>query len=142
VDDLLTIPRPALRPGRPELVPAFLVALVLAAVFVLLALSLRPPDTVTLTVDNPIDYRADLSVRSADGGAWTNVGSVARNGSLQFAELPDQGADWIVRFGYAGQVQEVEVSRQALADDGWTIQVPEELGSLLEADGIPPTPGG
>ena len=141
MDDLLTLSRPEAPAGRAQVVPAFLVGAFLAVVLVLVSFSLRTPDMVSVTVDNPLQWRSEVSVRSADSTAWTPAGAVARESDLTFLELPDQGSDWVVRFSYAGSTEEVAVTRDELAAQSWTIEVPASLGTQLDEAGIPPTTG-
>ena len=141
MDDLLTLTRPAMRARRPELVPAAIVAVVVAVLFVLASLSIQTPGIVTLTVVNPLPWRADVSVRSANSASWTEIGSVARDGQLPFLAVPDQGSDWVVRFTYAGETAEIEISRTTLEAQGWTVPVPTALGERLRSTGVAPTTG-
>jgi len=141
VDDVLTVSRPPMQARRPEMVPAALVAVLLAVLFGLAVFTLRTPDTVRLTVDNPLAWRAEVSVRPADSSSWTGAGAVSRDGRLDFLELPDQGSDWVLRFSYAGQSQDIEITRDQLAAQDWTVEVPETLARALRAAGVPETPG-
>jgi hypothetical protein len=141
VDDLLTISRPEMRARGPEIVPAVIVAIVVGILLVVAALSLHTPNTVSLTVDNPGDWRAEVLVRPADSTSWTGAGAVARTSSLVFQELPDQGSEWVVRFKYADHAEDVSVSRDQLAGEGWSIEVPASFGAQLEDSGIAPTTG-
>lgn len=141
MNDTLTIPRSAKRARRPDLVPAVLVGIGTALLLVLVSLTLRTPEHVSLTVRNPLDWRADVSVRAEGDPAWTHAGAVPRNGELELLRLPDQGDEWVVRFSYAGAQQEVTVSRGELAANGWRIDVPDELGEDLEEAGVAPTTG-
>ena len=141
MDDLLTIPKPALRSRRPGLVPAVVVAMLLAVAFVVVGMALRTPEHVSLTVDNSTEFRAEVMVRGAEDGPRTGAGAVSRGGELEFIEVPDQGEDWFISFAYAGQTEEVRISRQALIDQGWRVEVPADLARQLDAAGVPPTTG-
>lgn len=141
MNDTLTVSRPALGARRPDLVPAVLIALVMVVVLALVATTLRTPDMVSLTVRNPTAWRAELSVRPADGTGWTDAGGVAREGELTFLKVPDQGDDWVLRFSYAGETGTVEVTRDQLAADGWTVEVPASFEAALEEAGVAPTTG-
>jgi hypothetical protein len=141
MDDLLTLSRPETRPRRRDVVPAVLVGLLLAGLLSFTALSLRTPDTVSLTVSNPLSWRAEVAVRPSDSSGWTGLGAVAREGELEFLQLPDQGRDWIVRYSYAGQSEEVAVSRDQLEADGWVVEVPASLGQRLRDAGVAQTTG-
>ncbi len=141
MDDLLTLTRPAMRARRPELVPAIVIGVVVAAMFLVAALAVRMPDTVDLRVSNRLPWRAEVAVRPASQTSWTGVGAVARDGSNEFLAVPDQGSDWVIRYSYAGHTEDVAVSRQELRSGGWEVQVPEALGDQLRADGVAPTTG-
>jgi hypothetical protein len=118
-----------------------LIALVMVVVLALVATTLRTPDMVSLTVSNPTAWRAEVSVRGADDTDWTDAGAVARDGEMTFLRLPDQGADWVVRFTYAGETATVEIPRDQLAADGWALEVPAAFGQALEQAGVTPTTG-
>ena len=141
MDDLLTISRPAMRARRPELIPAVLIAVLVAVLFVVASLAIRMPHTVQLTVRNGLAWQTEVSVRPADSESWTGAGAVARDGQLDFLALPDQGDQWVIRFTYAGQSEDVPISRDQLAAQDWTIDVPQALGDQLEGAGIAPTTG-
>jgi hypothetical protein len=141
VDDLLTLSRPPMKARPLEVVPAALVALLLAVLFVVATITLRLPDQVRLTVDNPLAWRVEVSARAADSDAWTGAGAVARENRLEFQEFPDQGSDWVLRFSYAGQVEEIEITRDQLVAQDWTVEVPEALGRALDAAGVSETAG-
>jgi len=141
VADLLTLTRPPMRAKHPEVVPAVVVALILAALFALALVNLRTPDMVRFTVDNPLAWRAEVSARPADSTSWTGAGAVWRDGRLDFLEFPDQGSDWVIRFSYAGQSEEVEITREQLEAQDWTVEVPESLGTRLQAAGVAETTG-
>ena len=141
MDELLTIPRPAMRARSPELVPAIVVGFVVAVMFVIAALAMRMPDTVSFTVVNPTEWNADVAVRSASDPAWTPVGAVGRGSELEFVQVADQGSDWVVRYSYAGVTEDVEIGRDDLASSDWKLEVPQALADELESAGIAPTTG-
>jgi hypothetical protein len=141
VNDTLTVSRPALSARRPDLVPALLVTLVTVIVLALVSTTLRTPDMVSLTVNNPSAWRAEVSVRGADDADWTDAGAVSRDGELTFLRLPDQGADWVVKFSYADVVSTVEVTRDQLAASDWVVEVPASFSAALEEAGVQPTTG-
>ena len=99
------------------------------------------PHTVTLTVQNRLAWQTEVSVRPADSASWTAAGAVARDDQLDFLALPDQGEQWVIRFSYAGQSEDVAISREELAAQDWTIDVPQGLGDQLENADISPTTG-
>lgn len=139
MNDVLTTSRPEMRIQRPGLVPAVIVAALLAVVLAVVGTNLRTPATVALTVDNPHAWHTEVDVRSADSDSWTGAGGIPRNGSVTYLRLPDQGAEWVVRFSYAGHVEEVAVTRDDLAAQDWSLEVPENFATQLAADGVPPS---
>jgi hypothetical protein len=141
VDDLLTIPRTAMRARGPELGPAIVIGLIVGILFVVAALAIRPIENVSVTVDNPSDWRTEVSVRSASSPSWTGLGSVGRGTQIEFQQVPDQGSTWIVRFSYAGQSEEIELDRDALRDAQWTVEVPDSLTQRLAEAEVPATTG-
>ncbi len=141
MNDLLTLSRPEMREGRAPVIPAVMVAVLLVVALVFASFAMRTPDMVSLRVDNPLDWRTEVSVRSADSTSWTGVGAVARGAELEFMQLPDQGSEWVVRFSYAGASEEVAVTRDELEAQDWTIQAPESLGTQLADADVAPTTG-
>lgn len=141
MNETLTASRPAQRARRPDLVPAVVVGLFTAVLLVAVATTLRTPDHVSLTVDNPLEWRTEVSVRGAGDADWTDAGAVSRGDSLEFLQLPDQGSDWVFRFSYGGQSTEVQVTRDQLKAEGWTVEVPAALGTALQEAGVPATTG-
>jgi hypothetical protein len=47
----------------------------------------------------------------------------------------------VVRFSYGDQVEELRLSRSDLEGAGWTVQVPDQLGTQLQAAGVAPSTG-
>jgi hypothetical protein len=139
VDELLTMTRPDMRARGPELVPAIVISIIVAVLFVVAALAIRMPDTVSFTVANQSAWRAEVQIRSASGTGWTDVGGVGRDSDLTFLEVPDQGSSWVVRYSYAGVTEDVEVSRDELAANGWRLEVPDGLATELADRGVPET---
>ena len=141
MDDLLTLSRPEARPRPRDVVPAVVVGLMLAGLLVLTALTLRTPDTVSLTVQNPLAWRAEVEVRSADSSGWTGLGAVARDGRIEFLQMPDQGSDWIIRYSYADQSEEIEVSRRSSRPTAGSWSCPTASASASADAGVAETTG-
>ncbi len=141
MNDTLTASRPVLGARRPDLVPAVLITVVMVAVLALVSTTLRTPDMVSLTVSNPSAWRAEVSVKGAGDRDWTDAGAVSRDGELTFLRLPDQGADWVLRFSYADASSTVEITRDQLAAAGWVVEVPPSFGAALQEAGVAPTTG-
>lgn len=99
-----------------------------------------PPFVAEITIDNPSDYTAGVSVRGGPSDGWLLLTTVSAGGELTIEQVIDQGGHWIFRFDYLGHVEEVEVSRDDLESSGWRIVVPASFESGLRARGVPPPP--
>jgi hypothetical protein len=141
VDELLTIPRPTMRARGPEIVPAIVIGAIVGVLFVVAAITVRLPDTVSFSVQNPTQWRAEVSIRSASGTSWTDIGAVGRDSELEFLQVPDQGSNWVVRYSYAGVTEEFQVTRDDLSASDWVLQVPQAFADRLEGDGVAATTG-
>jgi hypothetical protein len=121
---------------------AIAVAVVLFGSLVLLAApTLETHRTVDeLDVDNRSPWPMSVEVRTDGSGGWIPVGVAPARSGTTFTEVPDPGARWQVRFGYAGVRSVVTTSRGAVAGAGWTIVVPQELVDALRTASMPPAP--
>jgi hypothetical protein len=123
---LLSRPLPTRRPIVGGVAAA---AALLLAVVVLPAATALPPTVARVTVVNPHPWNAEVRVDHVD------VGTVVHGNSETFRDVLDAGASWRFRFRYAGTTTDLVVTRQALADAGWTVAVPETFADDLEATG-------
>ena len=93
-------------------------------------------DYVTVRVDN----RADLALKvdAVDGGGATQGLGTARARALtQVEEVVDQGRTWTFVAAYGGrEVFRQSLTRDELAAQGWTVQVPATVTSDLERAGF------
>ena len=141
-----TVTRPDARARRPPLSPARLASTAAVAVAVAVAVLvadalLAPPPYVDLTVVNPTSYDVGVVLRGADEGRRLRVGTVVANGSADFADVLDQGEEWVIAFPVEGHVAaEVRLARGELRRAGWRVEVPRVIESRLAALGIAPAP--
>ena len=118
---------------------------VVAALVVMLAVGLwlaRGPAFVNhVGVTNKSGYDLNVDVTSSDHDGWLPI-SVATGGSTTVThEVIDQGDTWVFRFSYAGKdAGEVSIPRSALAKNGWTVSVPDQVVKNLNEAGILPGP--
>ena len=130
-----------LRPGTSGSAPFIAVAFTVVACFVI-ATSLEAPSTVRqLTVVNQQNWAARVTVAWEPNGGGVPIGTVDRGATRTFADVLDHGGTWVLRFSYGGVVEEQVTSRDALAAEGWKVEVPARFGTRLEEAAVPPTPG-
>jgi hypothetical protein len=115
----------------------------LAVLFLLAACTRAPAYVEEVVVANPTAYDVNVEVRPAEAaGAWLPIGRARHGHDTPFGQVVDQGATWIVRFGYAGvEGGEITLRREDLERSKWRITVPETVGSRLQDAGVVPPPG-
>jgi hypothetical protein len=114
--------------------------LVALGVGALLALSARPalPAYVDeITVDNPTQWIAHISVAGTDDDGRLGLGTASPESQRRFHLVIDQGEVWVFTFAHAGVRVEVPIGRDQLESDGWTVAVPPELGRRLAESQVP-----
>lgn len=140
-------PAPTLsRPPTPQarrLAPWPFVVVVLAAalaagVLSTLATLLDEPARVDVVVENPTPYPLDVVVSRPDGSSSTRLGTVSPERVRTFPSVPDQGDEWVFRFGYGG-VDGGTVTVPAV-DLGEALVVPDEVAETLAAEGAEAPP--
>lgn len=130
-------PRPRLSGVVGIVVPA---VFWIAATAVVTAAIRTPPHVDRITVDNPHPWHVHVEATDPDRDGWVGIGGVEREDRHTVEQVLDQGDTWIIRFSYAGQSTETEVSRDQLEQDGWQVVVPDRLADRLRATGTPETP--
>ena len=120
---------------------ALLIALALGAgvIFALSRLGLgETASPRSVTVENPSPYIINVAVSGAEREGWVDVGSVRRENRETFEQTPDPGVEWVFRFSYAGvDAGELVVTRNQLAQDGWSVTVPPESTEQLRQADVP-----
>lgn len=113
---------------------------VVATLLWLAACSGPPPTVDRITIVNTTGYDLDVDVAGRERGSWLPV-SIAEAGSEDVAEqVTDQGEVWIFRFLHWGEpVGELSLTRAELEQDGWRVEVPEEVEERLRELGRPPS---
>lgn len=108
---------------------------------VLVGDALQTPGHVeVLRVDNPHDWAVNVQVSDAARSDWVGLGDVDRGDAHTFEEVLDQGDTWVVRFAYAGNHADLELTRTDLDRSDWQITVPDEIATTLRRAGVPETP--
>jgi hypothetical protein len=94
-----------------------------------------------ITIVNETEYPANVNVTGKDRGGWLGLTMVEERSTRAVGDVIDQGEVWIFRFDYGGKHQEeVEVSRNELVRNDWTVEVPESFGQRLRELGLTPPP--
>jgi len=94
-----------------------------------------------VTIVNDTEYSANIDVTSKVGDGWLLLTSVEPHSTTGVEEVIDQGEKWIFRFDYVGKYdQEVEISRRELAQNDWTIEVPQSFEQRLRELNVSPPP--
>lgn len=108
--------------------------LVLAAILLVVSLTLGVPARETLHFDN----RAGVAVRvtASDDGrtGWLPVGTVDAQGRASIKEVIDQGDVW--RFRYESgpdRIAEVRRTRDQLEAANWTVVIPADAADALSS---------
>ncbi|MGQ0617799.1 MAG: hypothetical protein ACT4PW_12550 [Acidimicrobiia bacterium] len=118
-------------------------ALMLAVVVPLGAavVALRDPATVGLQISNPTAYAITVEVDDGQAQGLLPVAVIDRRASRAFEHVIDQGDTWVFHFSGQGRDGgELRLGRAELEAAGWSIQVPDAVGTRLAELGAPPTP--
>jgi hypothetical protein len=114
---------------------AVIVSVGVAVVAGVLMIAAEPARVDQLSVTNPSDYQIQLRV-----GHSTLV-DVEAGSSRQYRDVFDQGERWV--FAFASQSVEagtIEIDRSVLADDNWTVVIPDDIVDTLRAGPIEAVP--
>jgi len=124
---------------RPVLLGVVALAVFAAVLGVSVSSLTRSPAFVErITMENPTPYNLQVVV-GAPGEEALDLGTVPREGSRTFEQVPDQGQSWVFGISFGGQdVGEVVVQRQQLETD-WRVTIPAGIGQELDRAGYPPS---
>jgi hypothetical protein len=115
-----------------------------AAVLVIVAAShlLAGPSFIPrITVVNGTDYALDVDATKAGHQGWLPIGTARQHSTTVFEQVADEGDQWVFRFRTEGiDGGELRVSRTALEQARWRIEVPTSVADQLKAAGATPTP--
>jgi hypothetical protein len=94
-----------------------------------------------LSIINNTEYSANVEVTDGDREGWLRLNSLEPNSTTVIEDVIDQGEIWIFRFDYLGRYQvEMEVPSSELAQNDWSIEVPQSFEQDLRDMGLPPPP--
>jgi hypothetical protein len=120
--------------------PVIVVVAAMVLVLVVVVPAMRiPPHISTLTVENGNVYQVVVTASDGTGGSVV-VGTVRRESTSSFAELPDLGDLWVFAFSYAGvEAGTLRMSRAELVAAAWRVVVPADVGRRLRDAGMEPS---
>ncbi|MEA2507112.1 MAG: hypothetical protein QOH48_1730 [Actinomycetota bacterium] len=90
-----------------------------------------------VAITNPTEYPATVDVHGTGQGS-TDLATVVADSEMTIHDVYDQGDRWIFRFTYSGYRQELELSRDQLAHDGWRVMIPSSFETHLRTRGVQP----
>jgi hypothetical protein len=95
----------------------------------------RSPDVVPrLTIVNPTPVDLEVDVARRPGGAVVGLGPVPAGSERVVRDVIDQGDRWVFGVDSAvGRLAGVVVERARLTQDGWTVELPDDLGRRVAA---------
>ncbi|HZQ27428.1 MAG TPA: hypothetical protein VFA94_07000 [Acidimicrobiales bacterium] len=126
---------------RPQWWWAVVAAVVVLVVFAANHLLAGPSFIARITVVNPTEYALDVDAAKPDKPAWTPIGTARQRGTTVLEQVIDEGDQWVFRFRTEGiDGGELRMSRSALEQANWRIEVPASVGDTLRAAGAAPTP--
>lgn len=97
------------------------------------------PQTVDrITIVNSTGYDFDVDVAGPEQGSWLPVAIAEAESEKLSEEVIDQGEVWVFRFSHWGDpVGELSLTRTRLVQEGWRVEVPEEIEERLRQLGRP-----
>ena len=138
-------PVTAVRPIKPGVSGQTIVFGAIATVlFVVLigavAWALRSPtftDQVAVVNDTP--YSVNVDVHGERGRI--GLGAVPAGETMAISDVLDQGDTWTFEFSYADveDAGELQITRDDLETNDWTIEVPDDVSHRIQREGIGPS---
>lgn len=111
---------------------------VVALLLWLAACSGSPQTVDQITIVNSSGYDLDVDVAGSERGSWLPVAIVEAGSEELSEEVIDQGEVWVFRFVHWGDpVGELSLTRARLVQEGWRVEVPEEIEERLRQLGRP-----
>jgi hypothetical protein len=101
----------------------------------LFMMKIEPARIDQLSVTNPSEYQIRLSVGDSD------LGVIEPETSRQYRDVFDQGDRWVLTFASQSiEAGTIEIDRSVLADNNWTVVIPNDIIAILRAAPIEPAP--
>lgn len=101
----------------------------------LLMMSIEPARVDQLSVTNPSEYQTSVRVGNSP------LADVQAGTSRQYRDVFDQGERWVFTFASQGiEAGTIEIDRSVLADNNWSIVIPNDIIDSLRSAPIEPDP--
>jgi hypothetical protein len=91
-----------------------------------------------VTISNPTPYPAMVDLRGADWNGWLRLGRVQSQCERAIDHVLDAGDQWTFRFSHADHDEQVTLSRAALQQHTWQVNVPSSFADRLQELGVDP----
>jgi hypothetical protein len=100
-----------------------------------LMMAIEPGRIDRLSVTNPSEYQ--IRIRVGD----SSLGDVEAETSRQYLDVFDQGDQWVLTFASQSiEAGAIEIDRSVLADNDWSVVIPNDIIETLRAAPIEPAP--
>jgi hypothetical protein len=93
-----------------------------------------------VSVKNPSEFDVEVAVAGPTADGWTDLGTAVNHRTSVADEVYDQGKVWTFDFRTPTQDVQTQMTRDQLAEAGWTVAVPPELIAQLRAAHAPVSP--
>lgn len=114
---------------------ALIVSVCVAFAAGLLMMTIEPARIDQLSVTNPSEYQ--IRIRVGD----SSLGDIEPETSRQYRDVFDQGERWALTFASQSiEAGTIEIDRSVLADNNWTVVIPNNIIEILRAAPIEPAP--
>lgn len=114
---------------------ALIVSVAVALAAGLFMMKSEPARIDRLSVTNPSEYQIRLGVGNS------RFGYVDAESSREYGDVFDQGERWVLTFASQSiEAGTIEVDRSVLADNNWTVVIPNDIIEILRAAPIEPAP--
>ena len=121
-----------------EILPVIAAALLALLVALGLLGDVARIDAISMT--NPTSYNVAVQVRG-DDGAWMPMSTARGQATTTVRDVIDQGDSWTFRFTAQGHpAGELHLTRDALEESGWVIEIPSDIEAQLREAGAPTPP--
>lgn len=101
----------------------------------LLMMTIEPARIDRLAVTNPSEYQIRVRVGNS------SLGDVLAQTNRQYSDVFDQGDRWALSFASQSiEAGTIEIDRSVLANNNWTVVIPDDIIEILRAAPIEPAP--